>query len=474
MAALARAAGRAAGRGRPAPPARVHAGRDRADAGAAARDRQLAPAAGARPPRRGAGGRSDETRRGCAAAARGAGPRRREAAERRGAGAGAGGLRAAPAAPRRRRGAPRRRGWRWPSRRRAVGGAAALAGRRLGPRLGRRRLHRRRAEAARDRAWPTIPGGGRLLVQSQAGPWVVRPDGSRRLLGDYGEATWSPHGLFVAAAAGRTLSAVEPDGTPHWSLSAHGAGRRPALVAVAAYRIAYRAGAGCGSTAADGSDDRPGRRRGRPGRRRPGRRSAAWRWPTSTRAAAAADRRRRERRAARPRRRRWPAIRALEWGDATGRDPAGSSRSALRLRPARFGKLERPRSGSAAPAAARCRPAHRVRDAALAPRRRHGRRRRADGAAAGAARADSVLVYAAAGAPRRLSTVPGRLSRSRLGARAAARLLVAWPGADEWLFLPLRRRRGPRGRPTSPPPSRRASRGAVAFPQRRGLVLPHR
>ncbi len=44
-----------------------------------------------------------------------------------------------------------------------------------------------------------VPGGGRLLVQSSRGPWVVQPDGSRRLLGHYEEASWSPHGLFVAA-----------------------------------------------------------------------------------------------------------------------------------------------------------------------------------------------------------------------------------------------------------------------------------
>jgi hypothetical protein len=70
--------------------------------------------------------------------------------------------------------------------------------------------------AATPKPEPTlgeIPGGGRLLVQSAAGPWVVHQDGSRRLLGDYEEATWSPRGLYVAVAKGRTLSAVEPDPT---------------------------------------------------------------------------------------------------------------------------------------------------------------------------------------------------------------------------------------------------------------------
>jgi len=101
-----------------------------------------------------------------------------------------------------------------------------------------------------------IPGGGRLLVQSAAGPWVVQPDGSRRLLGDYDEATWSPRGLFVAVAAGRTLSAVEPDGTPRWSLSAAARVGGPRW-SPSGYRIAYRSGRELRVVAGDGSGDRP-------------------------------------------------------------------------------------------------------------------------------------------------------------------------------------------------------------------------
>ena len=40
-----------------------------------------------------------------------------------------------------------------------------------------------------------------------------------RFLGNYTDATWSPHGLFVAVTHGRQLSAIAPDGTPHWSLA---------------------------------------------------------------------------------------------------------------------------------------------------------------------------------------------------------------------------------------------------------------
>ncbi len=99
-----------------------------------------------------------------------------------------------------------------------------------------------------------IPGGGRLLVQSQAGPWVVQPDGSRRLLGGYRDATWSPHGLFVAATSGHTLNAIEPDGTPRWSLSAKAPARRPRW-SPSGFRIAYRAGRTLRVAAGDGTGD---------------------------------------------------------------------------------------------------------------------------------------------------------------------------------------------------------------------------
>jgi len=45
----------------------------------------------------------------------------------------------------------------------------------------------------------SLPTGGRLLVNSGRGPWVVKPGGGRRLLGSYRDASWSPHGLFLTA-----------------------------------------------------------------------------------------------------------------------------------------------------------------------------------------------------------------------------------------------------------------------------------
>jgi hypothetical protein len=99
-----------------------------------------------------------------------------------------------------------------------------------------------------------IPGGGGLLVQSPSGPWVVQGDGSRRLLGRYEDATWSPRGLFVAAASGHALSAIAPDGTPRWSLSATGPVSDPRW-SPSGFQITYRAGSSLHVVAGDGTGD---------------------------------------------------------------------------------------------------------------------------------------------------------------------------------------------------------------------------
>lgn len=65
----------------------------------------------------------------------------------------------------------------------------------------------------------SLPTGGRLLVTSDAGAWVVDRDGSKRLLGAYREASWSPFGAFVVATKPNELVALEPDGHVRWSLA---------------------------------------------------------------------------------------------------------------------------------------------------------------------------------------------------------------------------------------------------------------
>jgi hypothetical protein len=67
-----------------------------------------------------------------------------------------------------------------------------------------------------------LPGGGRLLVTSSSGAWVVSADGSKRRLGDYEAASWSPFGRYVAASRVNELAALEPDGETRWKLSRPG------------------------------------------------------------------------------------------------------------------------------------------------------------------------------------------------------------------------------------------------------------
>jgi hypothetical protein len=113
-------------------------------------------------------------------------------------------------------------------------------------------------DPGRDDARPalaSLPAEGRLLVTSPQGPWVVQSDGSKRRLGAYEGAGWSPGGLFVVVTRGRQLVAVEPDGDPRWSLA------RPARVNFPAwspdgFRIAYLSGLSLRVVAGDGTGDR--------------------------------------------------------------------------------------------------------------------------------------------------------------------------------------------------------------------------
>jgi hypothetical protein len=275
-----------------------------------------------------------------------------------------------------------------------------------------------------------VPGGGRLLVQSSRGPWVVQPDGSRRLLGRYDEASWSPHGLFVAAASGRTLSAIEPDGTPHWSISAAGAVSDPRW-SPSGLRIAYRAGSSLHVVRADGTADR------QMGSAAPI--APAW-FPSGTHLLAYVDAAGRlrivetetERALASA-----PAaagITTLGWS-ADGRLLLELSPHGLWLRRLHLDKLaERIRLGVPQrvplPADAV------VRAAAFAPQRptiaalleRHAR--------TGEPRSEALLTDAGGGPPRRLFAVSGRLNQLAWSPDGR-RLLLAWPAADQWLFLPV-------------------------------------
>lgn len=275
-----------------------------------------------------------------------------------------------------------------------------------------------------------VPGGGRLLVQSPRGPWVVQPDGSRRLLGRYDEASWSPHGLFVAAADGRTLSAIEPDGTPHWSISAAGPVRDPRW-SPSGFRIAYLAERSLHVIRADGTKDRPF------GPAAPvvptwfplGAHLLAYVDSTGHLRIVEADTARTLATA--------PAssgVTALGWS-ADGRSLLEMSPRGIWLRPLRIEKLAGGiRLGNPhrvpLPAGATVRTAafaaHQRMIAALVER--HGR--------AGALRSEALLIDTDGGPPRGLFAVSGRLSQLAWSPDGS-HLLLAWPAADQWLFLPI-------------------------------------
>jgi hypothetical protein len=283
-----------------------------------------------------------------------------------------------------------------------------------------------------ERGLAEVPGGGRLLVRSAAGPWVVQPDGSRRLLGSYREAAWSPHGLYVAVASGRTLSAVEPDGDPRWSLDAPGLVSDPRW-SPSGYRIAYRSDRELRVVAGDGSGDRalaPRTQAVAPAFSPLGLSQVAYVdtggelrvVDTESGAPVAAARA-------------LTGVRVLEWGgDGVLLE---ASRRALWTRPTRAAKLR----GSLRIGLPRWLPlpegGGRIRDVALSP---SGRRVAALLGTRGARGPQSaVLLYPAAGGrPRTLLEVPGRLGQVAFSPDGR-RLLVTWPGADQWLFLPVGR-----------------------------------
>jgi hypothetical protein len=121
-------------------------------------------------------------------------------------------------------------------------------------------VDRFRDAVGREPSQPTLvklPAPGRLLVVSPEGPWVVHEDGSKRLLGDYEDASWSSRGLFVVATRGRQLVALDSEsGEPRWSLSRTEPVRDPRWSGGGLdTRIAYRAGDTLHIVAGDGSPD---------------------------------------------------------------------------------------------------------------------------------------------------------------------------------------------------------------------------
>jgi hypothetical protein len=101
----------------------------------------------------------------------------------------------------------------------------------------------------------SLPAPGRVLVSGANGAWTIAADGSKRRLGAWRQADWSPHGLYLAVAAGDRLAALDPRGTVRWAID------RPAIHAPrwfypSGYRIAYLSGTTLRVINGDGTGDR--------------------------------------------------------------------------------------------------------------------------------------------------------------------------------------------------------------------------
>ena len=100
-----------------------------------------------------------------------------------------------------------------------------------------------------------LPTSGRVLASGAGGAWIVSGDGSKRLLGPYAQAAWSPHALYVLAAGGDELAAMEPDGTVHWTLARPGVSRVAWGGTRTNTRVAYLSGGRLHVVGGDGKGD---------------------------------------------------------------------------------------------------------------------------------------------------------------------------------------------------------------------------
>jgi hypothetical protein len=102
----------------------------------------------------------------------------------------------------------------------------------------------------------SLPTRGRLLVSGKGGAWIVNADGSRRRLGAYRDAAWSPHGIYIVAVKRNELVALDPKGNVRWTLPRRSP-RFPTWTGTFTdTRIAYLAGGRLHVVAGDGTGDR--------------------------------------------------------------------------------------------------------------------------------------------------------------------------------------------------------------------------
>ena len=104
----------------------------------------------------------------------------------------------------------------------------------------------------------SLPAPGQLLVVSpgRAGVWVVSQNGLKRRLGNYEDAMWSPHGLYVVATTPTELLTLQVGHGVGWSLPRAGAYWPRWEGTLTDTRIAYMTPRGLRVVAGDGTGDR--------------------------------------------------------------------------------------------------------------------------------------------------------------------------------------------------------------------------
>jgi hypothetical protein len=100
----------------------------------------------------------------------------------------------------------------------------------------------------------SLPAPGQLLVSGPSGTWTLTSNGLRRRVGSWHQASWSPHGLYLAVATNTSLGAVTPDGVARWMLARPDV-RDPEWYTPTGYRIAYLSLGDLRIVAGDGSGD---------------------------------------------------------------------------------------------------------------------------------------------------------------------------------------------------------------------------
>ena len=288
-------------------------------------------------------------------------------------------------------------------------------------------------------------------------------DGSQRLLGSYQEAAWSPSGMFAAVSRGRQLTAVDPVGTVRWSLAAKRPVSNPTW-SPSGVRVAYASGNSLRVVAGDGTGDRllVGRVSPVP---------PAWR-PLSepvpagqvaigprTNVLAYVDRRRRV------------TVRDVDSGDLLWQ----SHRYALPIRELQWsadrGRLLVRTASFVVFLDGRGQAIRRVAWPTLGASMSPDNTRTAFIRQAKRGRSDVLITGRnGSGPPRRVLTRPGRITDPTWSPDGKW-LLVARPGADQWLFIRPSRPRPGRGRRQHLPPVRPRRRRPVALPGDQRLVL---